>query len=219
MWSCQNDGSKTRGGAERIIEEERFYAVRLGLDANAVFEKGDEQKIILRGSQEALDKVKSESFKGKWRIYIEDGFEQDEVIDIKVISPGIEGLTAIGKGQVRIDGGVMTEKGHIVVREEYDVSANDITSPRMQVLHYGPGSIELKGSTRKLTTFINSTGNVDASRLEMDSLRAVVKGSGEIEVSEIQHLDAIITGVGSVKYDGDPEIKQVVRGGGKLIKK
>ena len=216
--SCQSEGGK-KGGTERILEEERFYAVQLGLDADAVFEPGEEQKIIVRGSKEDLDKVQTETFKGKWRIFLAEGYEQNNLLDLKVISPGIEGVTAIGSGKVKIDGGVLTEKGHIVVREDYEVSANEIASPRLQVLHYGPGLIKIKGKTSKMITFINSSGNVDASRLEMDSLRAVVKGEGEVEVSEIQHLDAIITGVGSIKYDGDPEIKEVVRGGGKLIKK
>jgi hypothetical protein len=81
----------------------------------------------------------------------------------------------------------------------------------------GAGSMTLRGSADEQLVEIQGVGDVHSFDLETARCTVILSGTGSAEVTATQRLDATISGVGSVVYDGNPhELNQHVSGVGTI---
>jgi hypothetical protein len=85
----------------------------------------------------------------------------------------------------------------------------------------GSGSIEFKDifSCSFLNAKIDGSGDIKAFHVTANTCQAVVNGSGDMELSVVENLNATVNGSGSISYKGDPSaITTIVNGSGDIRK-
>ena len=78
----------------------------------------------------------------------------------------------------------------------------------------GSGNILANGNTESLTTLISGSGKIDFSNLKSKTADCTVTGSGNTYIHVIDTLKAKISGSGNVEYAGSPVITATTTGSG-----
>ena len=89
-----------------------------------------------------------------------------------------------------------------------DVKLADLSCDTFKVAISGVGNIYLNGNIKKGKYSVSGVGHVYAFDCPVEDLECEVSGVGGMEVNATQKLDASTSGVGSVKYKGNPEHTQ-----------
>ncbi len=72
---------------------------------------------------------------------------------------------------------------------------------------YGTGSLNLQGTTDRAIVDVDGVGGFSGYDLVAGDVDVVVSGVGGAKVHATHKLKATLNGVGSIRYKGDPEIK------------
>lgn len=99
-----------------------------------------------------------------------------------------------------------------------DVKLADLSCDTFKVAISGVGNIYLNGDIKEGKYSVLGVGHVYAFDCPVENLECDVSGVGGMEVNVIQKLDASTSGVGSVKYKGNPEIMRKKESGVGKIK-
>ena len=84
----------------------------------------------------------------------------------------------------------------------------------------GSGNISLNGNTDEFSCSIAGSGNINGYDLKAAVTNAKIAGSGNVEVNAVSEIHASIAGSGNVYYTGNPEVeKSNAVGSGSLKKK
>lgn len=92
----------------------------------------------------------------------------------------------------------------------------DVTVPTLDTITLaGSGTIRAGGSTPRLTATLAGTGELKLAALTAADVQAVLVGVGQIDVTATKSLDAILAGVGTILYGGNPaDVTKTVEGTG-----
>jgi putative autotransporter adhesin-like protein len=99
------------------------------------------------------------------------------------------------------------------------VNAEDISTDELAVTISGAGDVKISGNVDSQDIDISGSGNYQAEGLESKEVKVDVGGSGSAVVNVSDELDAIVSGIGSVEYIGDPTVNQDVSGVGAVRKR
>lgn len=80
----------------------------------------------------------------------------------------------------------------------------------------GSGKMIFTGETPYLDANISGSGKISAFNLEAKNVYAKISGSGRIETTATEELDATISGSGSVIYDGNARVSSHISGSGSV---
>ena len=81
----------------------------------------------------------------------------------------------------------------------------------------GAGEIRAEGSVDSLTVDVSGTGALEAQDLSATRAMVEISGAGSADVTATDSLDAVVSGVGSVTYGGEPAaVAQEVSGVGSI---
>ena len=82
----------------------------------------------------------------------------------------------------------------------------------------GSGVLTVRGTAQRLDAALAGSGQLLLGELVAQKVKAVVSGSGELEVHATRVLDATVSGSGTIAYRGDPaSVKQQVTGSGAIF--
>jgi hypothetical protein len=124
----------------------------------------------------------------------------------RIESIHLGGTGSITSASIRADDLKATISGSGKVRLRR-LDAKDV-----KVVVSGAGTVDLgSGRVENLAVTVTGAGDVLAAKLRSDSGKVAISGAGSATLWPEKFLDVRITGVGSVKYYGDPQIveKQV----------
>jgi hypothetical protein len=85
-------------------------------------------------------------------------------------------------------------------------SLNQLNTDSIVLKIFGAGTITLAGTAKNQTVEITGAGSVHNFDLTSATCSASISGTGSIDVTATEQLDAVITGVGTITYDGHPKI-------------
>jgi len=118
-----------------------------------------------------------------------------------------------------IEGGINLEtKGYIDLKDLYlhvEGGANiemNIKAKRIDVAGQGGVKFEFDGIADELISSISGAGYLDASDLKTKKCDIKIEGVGAGSVYATESLNATISGVGKIKYKGDPQIYKKIEG-------
>ncbi|MCL2070784.1 MAG: DUF2807 domain-containing protein [Oscillospiraceae bacterium] len=80
----------------------------------------------------------------------------------------------------------------------------------------GVGSLNLIGSAEKVNVESSGVGHLNALELASREMVITLSGVGSAEVYCIEKLEATMSGVGSIRYKGNPEVNQIRIGVGNI---
>ncbi|MCL1917373.1 MAG: DUF2807 domain-containing protein [Peptococcaceae bacterium] len=107
------------------------------------------------------------------------------------------------------------KKFDIVVSGVCDMDL-DVNVENMKAKVSGAGSIKLQGSARSANIDLSGAGEIDALKLDTVDTEVRISGAGDCGISCSGSLRVYLSGVGSLKYKGSPEITKNVSGVGSI---
>lgn len=112
-------------------------------------------------------------------------------------------LTASHNGDISIDD-LDVQTLTVMASDRAEVDVNRLAADSVRAVASGHAEIELAGMTKEVYLENNGSGDIDAGDLRAFSAKAVVNGSGDVEVFATDTLDASAMGRGKIEYKGVP---------------
>ncbi|MET3105423.1 hypothetical protein AAKU67_001168 [Oxalobacteraceae bacterium GrIS 2.11] len=86
-----------------------------------------------------------------------------------------------------------------------EVLLKNIDGDRIDISYEGVGSLEASGKTKWLRLKGNGVGGIDTKKLLAEDADVDFDGVGGVEIYVTNHLNAVVHGVGSLTYYGNPK--------------
>ena len=191
-------------GSGRIVTQVRNVSdcssINLKYAGSVYLTQDNNQSIRVEADDNIIENVITRNDNGVLTVGLEDGCYSDVKVKIYVSLKSIEAISINGAGNIIVQ--------------------NPIASNNVACLINGAGDINLKGSGSNLDCRINGAGNINAFDFQSKNCTARINGTGNCSVNVSEYLDASISGVGNIVYDGNPkQIKSSISGIGKISRK
>ncbi len=220
---------------EKTIELDAFTGVEMDGSFDLVLDQGVQQKVVVAGNQNILDRLKLEVLDNRLYISLEPGNYMNFELEVRVTLPTVDHVSLSGSGDVRmgtfvglndlrvvLDGsGDIVSEGAIEVLGATDIEMDGsgdiklgVRSKSITIVMDGSGDVELTGSTTELVASLDGSGDIKAHKLESLDAQVKLDGSGSIEVHASKHLKAELSGSGDISYRGEPKVEASIDGSG-----
>ncbi len=158
---------------------------------------GPAQRVRLRGDDNILPHIRTEVHDGKLTVDSDRSLCLKTDLRLEIDVPRLTGL----------------ESGGTV-----DVEADGIHGDRFALKLDGTGNARLSGQCERFEAALMGASELRAEQLRAQTVVVALEGAGSAAVHADQRLDAVISGLGTVTYSGDPEqINPRITGLGELI--
>jgi hypothetical protein len=202
-----NDSDSINGpldGSGKIITQVRNVSecnsINLRYAGSVYLTQDNNQSIRVEADDNIIDYVITQAENGVLTVGLQNGSYSHVTVRIYISLKSITGISINGAG-------------NIIVQNQ--ISSDDITC-----FINGAGDINLKGYGNNLDCRINGAGNIEAFEFQVKNCTARINGTGNCSVNTTEMLDAAISGVGNITYDGNPKtVKSSISGIGKISRK
>ena len=126
-------------------------------------------------------------------------------LKIRISAPNFEQLDFSGFGEIRAKTLLSGKKLIIDISGAGNIELQNIAFEDLQVDFSGAGNLSLHGTADRATFDLSGAGNIDADELKVQSAHCEVSGVGSLSCFVIEDLNAEVSGIGSVKYRGEPK--------------
>jgi len=188
-----------QGNGNRISQVKKlntFYAISNQIIANIRIVSARHYSIMITADENIMPFIATNIINNELVIASDKNFSSREVIDIKIEVPFINKVRQLGIGFIQID---------------------DMQTNKLSLIIEGQGNINAKGRVEELKADIFGTGNMNLKHLLSKNAYLNITGSGNIEVSAYNELNASIDGIGNIRYSGKPNIiRQSITGIGQV---
>lgn len=188
------------------FEFRNFNEVKVSSNFAVTIERGDAYSMEISGTAELFEGLEVAQA-GKT---VEIGYEKKRknfganMLKVKIVMPELESLDLSGAIKAKIKG-FNNESLQIDISGasscELDANINNL-----KVDISGAGNLDLKGSGDLMVVNLSGASNVKARDYQVKRLNLNMSGAGAAQVYASEQLDVEVSGVGSVKYDGNPKI-------------
>ncbi len=197
----------------------KFKSILLKGVGNVVVTKGNENSISLNSDKNILSKLRTKVINDELIISLTPSFPfwlaSFPRIDMHVVMEEVLALRVSGVGRIRTDT-ELTAKSLIVFNNGVGGMQLKLNCTEVKTYLKGVGEIELTGKTESHEVEITGTGKVNAYNLESKMAKVKAKGVGECVVFASQELFVEMSGVGRVRYRGNPEVHRNQTGLGSI---
>lgn len=139
-------------------------------------------------------------------------------VTIKVYFKSLKSVSLSGTGSVKCNENFSTSKLTVTLRGSGNMYIN-VQCTRFTGNMYGTGELNVTGATDKSIVRVEGVGGFDGYEFITSDMDVTVSGVGGAKVNATDRLTATLNGVGSIKYKGDPETKNLNVNGIGTIKK
>ncbi len=208
MTGCMNNNdsnvNETYYGSGNIVSQNRSVGECTGINiryaGNVYLSQGDLQSVRVEADDNIINNVKTNADGRILNAGLDDGSYSNVTVRIYVTLKTIDHVTIQGAGNITAE--------------------NSLVCDQLYCLINGAGDINLNGNANNLTCGINGAGNISAFNFPVKTCNARVNGTGNCTVNVSEDLDAAISGVGNIIYDGNPkQVRSTVSGVGKITRK
>lgn len=161
-----------------------FQALRIGGAANATIRVGPAPSLTITASADTLAGIRTEVRDGT--LVVEQKgrlFWSGEDVKLEITVPVLREVTVNGAGHVEV---------------------HEASGDALRLTLQGAGHLVARGEIGSLDVTINGAGNGELSGLRARAVKAVVNGAGNVTVHAVEELDAVVNGVGKLRYVGTP---------------
>lgn len=195
-------GNLTRvSGSGKVVTETRnvsgFDGVTVNGAGNVLIDQSGAESLTITTDDNLLQHIKTEVRGGKLVIEFTSGVLFDKVQDL-TFKVGAKNLNS-----VQVDGAANLE-GKNIATENLSVQLN------------GAGAITLSGKATAQDVVLDGVGAYNGAELASQRARVTQNGAGSAVVRVSDKLDAIISGLGSIEYIGNPQVTKSVSGVGSV---
>lgn len=181
--------------------------------------QGDEEGLTIEALEDVLPRITTEVRDDTLVISMKPVFFQWENItrhiyySLKV--KNLESFDFSGVGRVESDQ-LTANRLEINLRGAGEISIRKLKAEELKAVLGGTGKLQLEGTVTEQEILLKGAGAFQGRDLESESARVTLRGVGEVTVRCSDVLDAKLSGLGSIRYYGDPIVRKTVSGLGSL---
>lgn len=220
--ACTQNRTATAQSDSRIITKNynvgNFSAIESGIVGNIVFTQSDVTSVTAEGDEKMVNRLIVIVEGDELKLSMEDNTRikfrnKGAKLTIKVSSPNLYKIDSDGVGNITLDGVVKTENLHIDSDGVGNVTASQLECGRLTVESDGVGNVRLKGKGQFAEYESNGVGNIDVQEFLAEDVIVNSNGVGSVKCYASKTIELYSTGVGSVVYYGEPNIKALEKNG------
>ena len=200
LTSCDKD-DHVYVGSQNLTSETREVAEFTKLKSTGVFEvsitQGTGQSVEITADNNIIGRVRTHVVNGELRLELSDGSYENITLRARITVEQLNGIDNSGVG---------------------NIIAQNIDTDEFTLSNSGDAEITLSGVSNNLDCFNEGAGDVRGFNFLVNNADIEVRGSGSVEISCTDILDAEIDGSGDVLYRGNPTVNASVRGSGEVRK-
>ncbi len=219
-----------------------FTKLNFRVPGKLYLRQGNEQKVVLEGPKEVLEKIETEVSGGRlsigreseWRSW---NWDSNDRIVVYVTVKNIEGISVSGSGNLIGEGVIKAGDLALAVSGSGSMEIEVNASGYMEANVSGSGDIRVKGNCRALESKVSGSGKVMLAsaiteRAEMNvsgsgriiasgtakEIRATISGSGEVQAAEleVEKCEVRISGSGDVEINVKQALDATISGSGSV---
>lgn len=223
--SCTFSNSSSNNSGENVSESrdiEGTSHLKVSGIFNLYLSQGDKPSLRIEGDEELTKKLKVTQ-NGEWleldfEKVNEDFFKRNSKVDVYLTLSELEVFVFDGVGNIKTETALDVEDlsitGDGVGNIDLELNATTIKAGFSML-----GNINLRGTVNSIGLSNDGLGNVDASELIAVNMNLKSSGIGRVAVHCTGDLSIIVDGIGTVSYDGNPNvIKEEINGIGKVMR-
>jgi len=223
---AQNRGRTDKSGNSTITKNFNvgsFSAIETDIVGNIIFTQSDETSVTAEGDENLVNRlivtVKEDELKLRMRSNVKIKFRNKRPkLTVKVSSPNLYRIDSDGVGNITLEGVVKTGNLHIDSDGVGNIRALQLECDQLTVESEGVGNIRLKGKGRLAEYELNGVGGIDTSDFIAEEVIVHSAGVGNIKCNASKNIELYGSGVGSIVYYGEPNIKALDKTGVGSIK-
>lgn len=222
---------------------DNFSKVAFRIPGKLYLRQGSEQKVVLEGHKDVLDKIETEVEGGRlsighennnWRMW--DWDDDDRIIAYVTVTT-LEGLSVSGSGNLIGEGVLKAGDLDLAVSGSGSMEIEVNASGYMEANVSGSGDIRVKVSCRSLESKVSGSGKVMiagtiSERGDMNvsgsgriiasgtakEIRTTISGSGEVQAAdlEVEKCEVRISGSGDVEINVKQALDATISGSGSV---
>ena len=132
---------------------------------------------------------------------------------INITSPQIRGITQHGVGNLYAEEGIRTSSLAIYNHGVGNLKIRNIKCEDIDVRATGVGNVELSGEVVNASMSAEGVGNLSADELKSENVEARSNGVGNLSCYATKSISATNSGIGNIRYKGDPVDKKLNKSG------
>ncbi len=181
--------------------------------------QGEKTSLRIEGDDNIASRLQQRIEEGNLILGSDECYISSNPIIAYITAKNIEKISLNGSGDIISSGPISISKLSIDVNGSGKVNMQT-SGDDVKIKISGSGSVTLNGAATNVDITMQGSGIFRGYGLQSINTRANIIGSGDIETTTMNILDATIHGSGDIFYKGNPEtVKQVIEGSGSLKKR
>ncbi|MCG8319058.1 MAG: DUF2807 domain-containing protein [Cytophagales bacterium] len=190
------------------VDVRGFYEVTL--------QPGTKEGVTIETDENLFDFIEVFVRGNKLIIASEESLKSDFGIKIAITYKALKAISSSGASVIKTNGTVTTEDLKIAMSGAGLIEM-DVETQMLDLNLSGAGMVRLSGETDEQFLELSGAGSLDAYELKSDACSVNLSGVGAAKVYVKEKLDARVSGIGGIKYRGNPKsVNKNVSGLGKV---
>jgi hypothetical protein len=198
-----------------------FDKIGIAGSFDVILNKGNEGDISIQADENLMEYIITEVKNGQLKIKPKKGYQlkSTKTMQITIGFNDLEEVSLAGSGDVTASDAINASDLKLSLAGSGDMNLK-VSTKHLTSKIAGSGNISLNGSTDEFSCSIAGSGNLNGYELKATVAKAKIAGSGNIKVNAVSEIHASIAGSGNVYYTGNPDVeKSNSVGSGSLKKK
>lgn len=211
-----NEDSDNRFEDEREIDG--VSRLKISGVFNLTLIQSEDESILIEGSQDLSDRLKVRQQGDLLELSLEDDTEffKDQTLEVTLKISDLQDFEFEGVGNIKTASPFQVDAirvhGEGVGNIRMEIQADQVQADLNLM-----GNMNLKGSAQDFQLRYEGIGNIDASELTAQNVDLNSSGIGRVSVHCENELSLEVSGIGEVKYTGNPTVvKENVSGIGRV---
>lgn len=225
--ACTQNRTETAQSQRGVITKNfnvgNFSAIETGIVGNIIFTQSNHTSVTAEGNEEMINRLIVKVEGDELKLSLKDNSKiklrnKKAKLTIKVSSPQLYNIKSDGVGSLFLEGIVKTNNLHIDSDGVGNITASQLECNQLTVKSNGVGNIRLKGKGRLAEYTSNGVGNIDTRDFIAEEVIVYLAGVGNVRCYASNNIELYSSGVGSIVYHGEPNIKTFEKNGVGSIK-
>lgn len=208
-----------RGSGDVLTESREvsgFNEIMFKGSGRATIEVTGEESLTIEAEDNLLPLLTSEVEDGVLELSAAEAISPTRDIVYTITVSSLEAITVQGSGTVTAPD-IEAETFELVVSGSGEISLHGLTSDQLWVRITGSGDGEVSGSTNHLMLDVRGSGDYLGEEMIATTADVDVSGSGNATLNVTDHLEAVVSGSGSIIYHGEPaSVDSSISGSGEV---
>lgn len=211
----------------RTFPVEGFDAIQLRWYGDMVVEQGDQESLEVEGDEEVLEKLNVHVDGTVLILELSKDWLERLIDSVRLLGRGkltyrvkvkrLRSVAISGNGSFRT-AALRGDALDLRVSGNGNVDVSDLRVNELEVRVSGRAKVAMSGAAGEQS--LSVSGSADLALQHLEGKRAVIRisGRGEVDVNVREELDIAMSGMGTVRYRGDPKVQQRMSGIGSVTR-